>query len=62
MVALKRMMRNTVLSSKHTEELGSGRETVGQKSKSKIYGEMQDSQNVSILSRGLRGEAESVKW
>lgn len=35
---MKRAMRNTVLSSKHTQELRS-REAVGQKSKSKVYGQ-----------------------
>lgn len=36
---MKRAMRNTVLSSKHTQELRKGREAVGQKSKSKVYGQ-----------------------
>lgn len=36
---MKRAMRNTVLSSKHTQGLRKGREAVGQKSKSKVYGQ-----------------------
>lgn len=44
-------MRNTVLSSKHTEELRNGREVVGQKSKSKVYGKMQGSAKRTVSSR-----------
>lgn len=44
-------MRNTVLSSKQTEELRNGREAVGQKSKSKVYGKMQGSAKRTVSSR-----------
>lgn len=44
-------MRNSVSSSKHTEELRNGRKAVGQKSKSKVYGKMQGSAKRTVSSR-----------
>lgn len=49
-------MRNTVASSKHTEELRNGRGAVGQKSKSKFYGKMRDSpKKKRVLRLGSQG-------
>lgn len=53
-------MRNTVSSSKHTEELRNGRKAVGQKSKSKVYGKMQGSAKRTVSSREPGNEAALV--